>query len=100
MYATLIIRRIDGSQLFHDAQDYRNFTEALSYLPGDDEFHCQGCVAVAERFQMLPFKAVVRIRIYEGDADSIGSYICRCYDCHLCLRYSLRGQQTRYTKCP
>ena len=100
MATVLIIRRIDGSRLFLDARDERAFREALSYLPGDDDLQCQGCVAVAERFQMLPFKAIVHLRIYEGDLKRIGQFICHCYDCHLRLRYSLTGQQTRWNRCP
>ena len=47
---TLVFRRTDGSELFRDDRDYRNFREALSYLPGEDglEWLTDGCRAVAE----------------------------------------------------
>ena len=98
---TLIIRRIDGSELFRDDRDYRNFREALSYLPGEDglEWLTDGCRAVAEYCEMKPFKAVVRVRLYLGTAQQCGELICSMYDYHLRLRYSLTGRQTTFIIC-
>lgn len=98
---TLIIRRIDGGELFHDDRDMRNFREALSYLPGEEglEWLTDGCRAVAYQFQMKPYKAIVRLRIYQGTPAACGQLICSMYDYHLRLRYSLTGRQTMYIIC-
>ena len=97
--ATIIIRRIDGSELFRDARDCQNFREVLAFLPGDfdDDIFLDGCVAMAYHFEMQPFKAVVHLRITAGTPQQCGEHICRFYDYHLRLRYDLTGSQTRYT---
>ena len=98
---TLVFRRTDGSELFRDDRDCQHFREALSYLPGEDglEWLTDGCRAVAERFQMLPFKAIVELRIYQGTPADCAQLICSMYDYHLRLRYELTGRQTMYIIC-
>ena len=100
MEATLIIRRIDGSELLHDERDRRNFCEVLSYLPANDadtRHFVAGCRAVAFRIDMQPYKATIKLRIYEGTVQKCGEHICHNFDVYLHLRYSLTGAQTRYS---
>ena len=99
MEATLIIRRIDGSELFRDVRDIRNFSEVLSYLPAADADTRQfvpDCRAVAYRFETQAYKAVVHLRIYEGTDQRCGYHICHYYDVYLHFRYSLEGRQTEF----
>ena len=99
MEATIIIRRIDGSELFRDNRDYQNFREVLAFLPGDfsEDIFLDGCIATADRFETLPFKATVHLRITAGTPQQCGEHICRFYDYYLRLRYNLEGSQTRYS---
>lgn len=98
MDATLIIRRTDGSQLFLDEKDYRNFREVLAFLPGDysEDIFLDGCIATAYHFETLPFKATVHLRITAGTPQQCGDHICRFFDYYLRLRYDLHGSLTQY----
>lgn len=98
MDATLIIRQTDGSELFLDEKDYRNFSEVLAFLPGDfsEDIFLDGCIATAYHFEMLPFKATVHLRITAGTPQQCGEHICKFYDYYLRLRYDLTGRQTEY----
>lgn len=98
MDATLIIRMADGSQLFRSEKDYTNFREVLSFLPGgfSEDIFLDGCIATAYHFEMLPFKAIVYLRITAGTAKQCGEHICRFFDYYLRLHYDLRGSLTQY----
>ena len=95
----MIIRRCDGNELFRDARDYTNFREVLAFLPGDfsEDIFLDGCIATADHFEMLPYKATVHLRITSGTPQQCGEHICRFYDYYLRLRYNLEGSQTRYS---
>ena len=97
MEATITITRRDGSELFRDERDMRNFREVLSYLPGEDDLLFENIRATAFHFEMQPRKAVVQIRIF-GHCTPIrvAQLICRYYDDLLCLRYSLRPPLTKF----